>query len=391
MTFDPQHPVQPTSQPVQPVWTAPAPRSSVGAVVLAIVGLVIAGLAVLLVLVYFSTFLGPGRLLVCMLLALVPLTVILLVVRGIDRWEPEPRPALWFALLWGAGVSILTALIFDLGVELAKRASGGEPGGVDFVSAIIQGPIVEETAKGIGILLLFWAMRRQFDGPIDGIVYGATIAAGFAFSENIQYFGLAMVNGGLDTLGVTFLVRGVLSPFAHVMFTVCTGIALGIAAARRTGAGGAVGYFLLGLLPAMFLHALWNGAFFFVASDVSLISYYLVVQVPVFIGGVVVVVVLRRREVRVTLTRLNEYAEAGWFTPAEVAMLATPAGRRQARAWSATQPRAKRLAMRRFMTDAARLAFARERMLTGRTGRIDRADEAQLLGRLAADRAAVHG
>lgn len=391
-----RHP-EPAGEPVRPVWTAPVPRERVGAIVLAVVGLIIAGLAVLLVMVYFSSFLGTGRLIACMLLALIPLTAILLAVRWVDRWEPEPRPALWFALLWGAGISIVTALLVDLALYLAARSSGAQPGlpagdsdTVDFASAVIQAPIVEETAKGFGILLLFWVMRRHFDGPVDGIVYAATIAAGFAFSENVQYFGTAMVEGGLDTLGLTFLVRGVLSPFAHVMFTICTGIALGIAA-RRTGAAGAIGYFLLGLVPAMLLHALWNGAFFFLDADASIISYYLVVQVLLFIVAVVVVVVLRRREVKVTVTRLGEYAAAGWFTEAEVAMLATPAGRRQARAWARAQPRHKKIAMQRFMTDATRLAFARERMLGAKAGSAAQADEARLLGLLAADRAAVLG
>ena len=377
-------------RPVQAVWTATVRRSQAGAFALAIAGILVGGVAVLLVLVYLSTFLGPGALLFCLVLALVPLAVILLAVRWIDRWEPEPRPALWFALLWGAGVSIVTALVLDVGVRLAIVANGGEPGGHDLFSALVQAPIVEEGAKGFGILLIFWAMRRRFDGPVDGVVYAATIAAGFAFSENIQYFGIAMINGGLGSLGLTFLVRGVLSPFAHVMFTLCTGIALGVAA-RRAGAFGAIGYFLLGLVPAIVLHALWNGAFAVFDGDSSLVVYYFVVQVPLFILAILVVVQLRRQDVGITVRRLNEYAAAGWFTPAEVAMLATPAGRRQARAWAATQPRTRRLAMRRFITDATRLAFARERMVAGRAGPAERADEAQLLGDLIRDRAAVLG
>ena len=50
--------------------------------------------------------------------------------------------------------------------------------------------------------------------------------------------------------------------------------------------------------------------------------------------GVGLVTMLRRREIRITQTRLLEYASAGWFNPAEVASLATPTGRRHARAWA---------------------------------------------------------
>ncbi|TFB86445.1 PrsW family intramembrane metalloprotease [Cryobacterium algoricola] len=384
--------------PVSPVWTAPVRRTPGGLIALTVIGLVLGGLALLLVFVYLSTFLGASALGLCLLLALVPLTGILLVVRWIDRWEPEPRPALWFAFLWGAGISIVTALVFDLGVQLALAAAGSSrPGseagaGTDAFAAVLQAPLVEEGAKGVGILLLFLVLRRQFDGPVDGIVYAATIAAGFAFSENIQYFGVAMLDGGTESLGFTFLVRGVFSPFAHVTFTACTGIAFGIAS--RSRAGGALGRVLIvlaGFALAVALHALWNGAAYLLTSDSALLFYYVLVQLPLFIGYIVAVVLLRRQEERITVARLGEYAAAGWFTPREVSMLATGPGRRQARAWAAGQPRQRRLAMRRFIADATRLAFARQRMLNGTADRVARADEAALLALVQAHRAVVIG
>jgi RsiW-degrading membrane proteinase PrsW (M82 family) len=389
------HYLHPAPQPVQPVWTGEVRPSRAGPIVLAVAGILLGGIALLVVFVYLATFLGTGGLLVSLALALVPLAAVLFAVRWIDRWDPEPRPALWFAFLWGAGVSIVTALLFDLGVQLAVlavsgRADRGDSPGSAFLSAVVQAPIVEEAAKGFGILLLFWGLRKHFDGPVDGVVFAATIAAGFAFTENIQYFGVALAEGGLGSLGLTFVVRGLFSPFAHVMFTACTGFALGIAAGR-VGPLGAVGYYLAGLVPATLLHALWNGAFTLFAADSSLIAYYLLVQVPLFLGAIVVVVLIRRHEVRVTVQRLGDYVAAGYFTPAEVAMLATPAGRRQARAWAATQAPAKGAAMRRFITDATRLAFARNRVINGSASQVNRADESALLGRVLADRAAVLG
>ena len=358
-------PVQESPSPVPAVWSRPTTPSRTGAIVLAVLGIVLAGLALLAVFIYLTTFLGTGALLFGLILALLPLAVVLFAVRWIDRWDPEPRPALIFALLWGAGISIVTALVFDLGVQITIAASAGALTGSDFTSAVVQAPIVEEVAKGFGVLVLFWAVRRHFDGPLDGVVYAATIAAGFAFSENIQYFGLAMTEGSAQSLGIIFLLRGVFSPFAHVTFTICTGLALGLAARRGTSKGGAFSYFLFGLVPAIALHALWNGATFVLAGDSSLLVYYLVVQVPLFIAAILVVVFLRRQEARVTLRRLHEYAQAGWFTPAEVSMLGTGAGRRQALAWGARQERPKKIAMRRFIADATRLAFVRDRLVRG--------------------------
>ncbi|WEO78566.1 PrsW family intramembrane metalloprotease [Cryobacterium sp. SO2] len=390
--------------PIQsPVWSAPVRRTRLSTVVWASVGIVVAALAVILVLVYLSTFLGAGALLVCLLLALVPLTLVILAVRWIDRWEPEPRPALWFAFLWGAGVSIVTALVFDLGVQIVVATSGTARPAGDFLTAVVQAPLVEESAKGFGLLLLFWVIRGQFNGPIDGVVYAAMIAAGFAFSENIQYFGVAMLDGGIATLGVTFLLRGVLSPFAHVLFTACTGLAVGLAARRATGSR-YIGTVLIGLAAAVLLHAVWNGAFYFLTTDASLVGYYFLVQFPMFLGAIITMVMLRRQEERLTVQRLGDYAAVGWFTAAEVDMLATPRGRRQARAWAHAQPPARRMAMNRFIVDATRLASVRQRLVSAQAHpsrstaeshrtepSADQAEEARLLGLLMADRAEVIG
>ena len=408
MTLDPTG--RPLAIPAQDtpiegqVWNTAVRRTNLSTVVWASVGIVVAALALLLVLVYLSTFLGPAALVVCLLLALVPLTLVILAVRWIDRWEPEPRPALWFAFLWGAGVSIVTALVFDLGVQIVVASSGTARPAGDFMSAVVQAPLVEEGAKGFGILLLFWVIRGQFNGPIDGVVYAAMIAAGFAFSENIQYFGVAMINGGITDLGLTFLLRGVISPFAHVLFTACTGLAIGLAARRASGSR-YIGMVLVGLVAAVLLHALWNGAFFFLTDDAALVGYYFLVQVPLFIGAILVIVMLRRKEEKLTLQRLGDYAAVGWFTPAEVEMLATPRGRRQARAWGAAQPQARRQAMNRFITDATRLASVRQRLVSaqqhpahrstvaaGQPGPTpDQLEESRLLGLLMADRAEVIG
>ncbi|MGL1654814.1 PrsW family glutamic-type intramembrane protease, partial [Vibrio parahaemolyticus] len=84
-------------------------------------------------------------------------------------------------------------------------------------SSVVQAPIVEEIAKGLGLLLLYAGARRYLDGPVDGIVYGALIGAGFAFTENIQYFAVSFIEGGTVQVVSVFFLRAVLSPFAHVM------------------------------------------------------------------------------------------------------------------------------------------------------------------------------
>ncbi|HEY8590370.1 MAG TPA: PrsW family intramembrane metalloprotease [Naasia sp.] len=367
------------------------PRRSggTGGAVAAAIGIALASLLLLLVLAYLFVGLGVVGVAVSAVAALLPLVVVLLTVRWIDRWEPEPRAALWFAFLWGAGASVVIALLVDITLSISTAATGGEGLG-DFGGSVIQAPIVEEGAKGFGVLLILWAGRRFFDGPVDGLVYAATVAAGFAFTENILYFGSSLIEGGFGELATTFIVRGIFSPFAHIMFTACTGLALGYAS-RVTGPLGAFGFFLLGLIPAVLLHALWNGAFYFV-SDV--LAYYLAVQVPLFLGAVAIVVVLRVHERRITRQRLAEYAAVGWFTPGEVNLLSTHDGRRRAMAWARNAPAgpggvSRVAAMRRFVRDATRLAHTRQRLLRGRAQIGSAPDEQALLEQITADRRAL--
>jgi len=347
-------------------------------------GIALGVVAVAAVLLYLISTLGSAGVVVSAIAALVPLIAVLLTIRWVDRWEPEPRPALVFAVLWGAGVAVAVALIFDLGVQIALAATGGRPD--DLLQAVVQAPIVEEGAKGFGVLLLFWVNRRHFDGPVDGIVYAASVAAGFAFTENILYFGRVLVEQGLGPSFVfTFVVRGIFSPFAHVLFTSCTGYALGKAAERGGGAGSGLVAYVVGLIPAAILHALWNGGLSLARSTVE---YYLFVEVPIFLAAVAVVLTVRSRERAITRARLGEYADAGWFTPQEVALIATTGGRRQAMRWADAQrdPRAKRTAMTRLIRDATRLGHARQRLVRGRASIGRTPDEQELLARIVADR-----
>jgi RsiW-degrading membrane proteinase PrsW (M82 family) len=331
---------------------------------------------------YFLTFIGPGASLVGMVLALIPLTVVLVTVRLIDRWEPEPRLLVVLAFAWGAVASVAIALLVDLGLFLVFRPA--QSAAQEVVSALVQAPIVEELAKGLGLLLIFVVGRRAFDGPVDGVVYGALVGAGFAFTENIQYFALAISDGGVQQTTVTFFMRGILSPFAHAMFTAVTGFALGLAARRGASTRAALGPWCAGLVGAVVLHGLWNGS----AVLGDFFALYVTLQVPLFIGFILGIIALRREEMRLTRARLGDYAAAGWFTAQEVDMLATPAGRRAALAWARTLRGDRTATMKGFIRDATALAMTRQRALTGRDPHAAQ-DERDYLERVAAARAAM--
>lgn len=309
---------------------------------------------------YLLTFLGAVASGVGMVLALLPLAGVLLAIRLVDRWEPEPRSLVVFAIAWGAVASVAIALLVDLALALLL-GDDGSPAREAF-STVVQAPLVEEIAKGLGVLIIFAVGRRAFDGPVDGVVYGALVGAGFAFTENILYFATSLIEGGVGETTVTFFLRGILSPFAHVMFTAVTGYVLGRAARAGRTAGSSLGPWALGLLGATALHALWNGSALFA----DFFALYTTLQVPLFIAFIIGVVLLRREEARLTRTRLGEYASVGWFSAAEVDMLATSPGRRRAVAWARTLPGDRSRTMRAFIAEATALAAARQRALSGR-------------------------
>jgi RsiW-degrading membrane proteinase PrsW (M82 family) len=145
----------------------------------------------------------------------------------IDRLEPEPRANLVLAFAWGAGVAALLAAVINTAglVFITQPALGNSTG--EYVSATFGAPVVEESLKGLILIILLWRRRQELDGPTDGIIYAAMVGLGFAMMENIGYYIGALVRpevGGVKLLGATFVLRGVLSPLAHPIFTSMTGL-----------------------------------------------------------------------------------------------------------------------------------------------------------------------
>ncbi len=223
------------------------------------------------------------------LAGLVPLVIVLPVLSWLDRVEPEPTASRVHALLWGACVAVLVSIVVNTVVAVAVG---------DVASMVISAPLVEEASKALGIV---WAVRRrELDGVTDGIVYAGWIALGFAVVEDMTYFSQASIDGAFLPV---FLVRALLTPFAHPLFTFWTGLAIGRAVQRgRPIFPGA----LWGYLIAVATHALWNGSLAIgeitpditedVAVGVVLVTAALFVVL--FVTVAVTLVRARRREQR---------------------------------------------------------------------------------------------
>ncbi len=163
---------------------------------------------------------GIGAALVASVIAFVPACIYILPLVWLDRYDPEPLWLLALAFAWGALVAVVVSFVVNtiLGAFLG-----------DAFSAVVSAPVFEEGSKGLGLVVLLIFFRRYFDDILDGIIFAGVIALGFATVENVLYYGRGIREGGSDALIVLFVLRGIMSPFAHVTFTSMTGIGCGIA------------------------------------------------------------------------------------------------------------------------------------------------------------------
>ncbi|MFF9152168.1 PrsW family intramembrane metalloprotease [Streptomyces sp. NPDC014846] len=317
---------------------------------------------------------GTEGFLVGLGLAVLPVPWLTAAFRWLDRVEPGPWRNLVFAFAWGACAAALIAIVANSFATKWIATSTADPAGADTLGATVIAPIVEESAKAAAVLLVFLFRRRDFTGLVDGVVIAGITATGFAFTENILYLGTAFgtdqLTGGRGIASVTaatFFVRIVMSPFAHPLFTVCTGIGFGIAA--LSGERQYLRRVLLpvcGLLLAMSLHAFWNGSSTF--GPLGFFAVYGGFMVPAFALLTWLVIWTRQRELRTVREELPAYVLAGWLGPAEPYALGSMRARRMARDYArhhfGGRPAARTVA--RYEAYATSLAFLRHR---GRQGR----------------------
>ncbi|MEW9553122.1 PrsW family intramembrane metalloprotease [Nonomuraea sp. NPDC050783] len=304
-----------------------------------LIGLVLSGLLALLTLAVMLVVGGPVGFGLSMLLALAPLPVLLAAVLSLDRLEPEPKLNLAFAFAWGAGVAIVLGIALTfVGQELFKAGYGSAV--AESVGTVFLAPVIEEALKGSALLLLL-RRRQEIDGLTDGIVYASMTGLGFAAVENVGYYLIAFGQSGPDAAIQLFVVRGLIDPLGHPVYTSMIGLGVAYALTRRT----AYRYAMvpLGYLAAVFLHALWNGA----ASTGSLTllgGAYLVIMTTLVLL-VAVTVNERRQLVGKMALYLPGYRHTGLVSDADVRMLTTLPGRKAARKW------ARRAGLGRAMSD----------------------------------------
>ena len=173
------------------------------------------------------------------MLALIPLTILWF----LDRRERENPWLFAAALFWGASIATALALPFNtaffglVAAWVAQHPAVVEvlgPEAVTLLAAPISAPIVEEIAKALGVLALWWLLRAEFDNMRDGFVYGALVGLGFTWYESALYVAQGYAQHGVAPYGMQLGARyALLGLGGHAMFTGIFGAFLGLGVQTR--------------------------------------------------------------------------------------------------------------------------------------------------------------
>jgi RsiW-degrading membrane proteinase PrsW (M82 family) len=196
------------------------------------------------------------------LFGFLPMFLFAIIIYWIDRYEKEPLLLLVSVFLWGAfiaaGGAFLVNTILGIGVFVVTASESI----TDLTTGGVIAPIVEESLKGFAVLIVFLLFRREFDSILDGIVYAAIAALGFAATENAYYiYQYGFVEAGVGGLLWLVFVRVILVGWQHPFYTSFTGIGLAVSRLNRSCLVKIIAP-IIGFSIAIFAHSMHN----FIAS-----------------------------------------------------------------------------------------------------------------------------
>ncbi|MDD1673908.1 MAG: PrsW family glutamic-type intramembrane protease [Methanomicrobiales archaeon] len=178
-----------------------------------------------------------------------------------DRYEPEPRLLILRIFFLGMLVTLPVALLEGI-LPIS-----------DFLLAVFAAPIIEELAKYLVVERTVYR-SAEFDEPMDGVVYAAAAALGFATLENIGYLVSVYLSSPLHDVLFVFALRALLSVPGHALFSSIWGYGLG--RAKFDKKWGYV-FILVGLVLAIALHGVFN--FFLYSSAILVLGVFALVPV----------------------------------------------------------------------------------------------------------------
>ncbi|MDR7455981.1 MAG: PrsW family glutamic-type intramembrane protease [Armatimonadota bacterium] len=198
---------------------------------------------------------GTGLLVTAVLVTVVPVLIYLWILWRVDRYEKEPVTLLAVALAGGAVVApLLTALaqsVLGIPTSIFPALFQIYP----FAHPNLAGAVVEELAKGAVILTVYVLVPHEFDNTLDGVVYGATVGAGFALAESVVYLSDLASLAAAANLEAGFFGAILVSGLTHCVFGAIFGAALGYVREASPSGGARWWIPIAGLAAAALYHA----------------------------------------------------------------------------------------------------------------------------------------
>jgi len=243
----------------------------------------------------------------------------------LDRYEKEPKLLLGAVFVWGfviaAGGAFIINTIGGIGVYLFTESESA----TDLVTASVFAPIVEESLKGLAVLIVFLFFRKEFDSVLDGMIYGGVVALGFAATENAFYiYDRGFSEGGWGGFWFLVFVRVILVGWQHPFYTAFTGIGLATSRMSRNPLVKIIAPFV-GLGVAMLTHSFHN-------TFASLVGGFEGLAAGTFLdwtGWLVMFIFtlwMISRESRLLPKHLQEEVNGGRMTAAQLRKAANPFG-----------------------------------------------------------------
>lgn len=175
-----------------------------------------------------------------------------------DIYNREPK----FGLIVSFGLgcaAILPAIGFER--SFSSTIDGTVSGVAVFSYAVVA--FSEEISKFLG-LRFYSYNQKNFDEPLDGIVYAVMISMGFATAENIKYI---LIDAEAGKQLQTGILRMFTAVPAHATFAVIMGYFVGKA---RFDSKNSFTLMLTGLLGAIFFHGTYD--FFLFVNQYSFVG-----------------------------------------------------------------------------------------------------------------------
>jgi len=218
-----------------------------------------------------------------LLMALAPVSAIILYVLSKDKFDKEPPKVLIICFVLGIICALPAAIVEELLIPIIDVRNFI----LDFIQAFCIIALAEEGAKYI--IVRYYAYHRpSFNEPLDGIVYSLMVSMGFAAIENIMY----VYEGGVAIA----ILRALTAVPAHATFAIVMGYFVGKAKFHKNS--NSTKNLMIGFIGAVILH----GAYDYCIITIEYLYIGLGALISLIIG------------IRLSLKALKEYHEHSMLT-----------------------------------------------------------------------------